>query len=457
MGLPAPAIAARPFRCLTTRGRSFATAGAATVIGGLAVGEPELVRVGALLAALPLMAALTVLRPRVRLSCARRRELRRVAAGEPADVVLQLANESPRPVGLLAEDVLPAVFGNSPRFAIEGIEPGERVELRHRIQPPTRGRFTIGPLRSRAVDVFGMVEIARPVGAASTLLVTPRIVPLAAATPSAVTAASPLSAPSLASAVGAPPGAGGAGRPARSPGGDDGVVPRPYRAGDGLHRVHWKSTARRGELMVRLEEERRATVTTLFLDTRGCAHAGRGAASTFEFAVSAAASIGAHLSGAGGRIRLVTDAGELAAGGVGTEAHAGPGAGTDAHAGIGAGAGAGTSTGAVLDRLAVIGASRGAGVRAGLAALAGADGPVIAVVGRLSAQEARALAAAGPAHSPAMALLLAVSGWNADDVGDDTARAAKFLAAAGWRVAVATAGAALATAWQELHGRVGVT
>ena len=40
--------------------------------------------------------------------------------------------------------------------------------------------------------------------------------------------------------------------------------------------------------------------------------AGSGPASTFEFAVSAAASIGVHLSGEGFRARLITDAGEIA-------------------------------------------------------------------------------------------------------------------------------------------------
>ena len=39
---------------------------------------------------------------------------------------------------------------------------------------------------------------------------------------------------------------------------------------------------------------------------------GAGPASTFERAVSAAASIGAHLSGEGFRARLITDAGEIA-------------------------------------------------------------------------------------------------------------------------------------------------
>ena len=47
------------FGSLTTRGRSFVAAGGAAMVCGLAIPEPDLVRVGALLAILPLVSALT--------------------------------------------------------------------------------------------------------------------------------------------------------------------------------------------------------------------------------------------------------------------------------------------------------------------------------------------------------------------------------------------------------------
>ena len=88
-------------------------------------------------------------------------------------------------------------------------------------------------------------------------------------------------------------------------------MPRAYRDGDELRRVHWRSTARYGELMVRREEQRWRNRAVLFLDTRRGAHGGRGPASSFEYAVSAAASIGVHLAREDMDTEFVTDTGPV--------------------------------------------------------------------------------------------------------------------------------------------------
>ena len=80
--------------------------------------------------------------------------------------------------------------------------------------------------------------------------------------------------------------------------GSSDVLVRPYRHGDELRRVHWRSTARHDELMVRLEERPWRAGTTVLLDRRDGAHRGRGADSSLEFAISMAASVCAHLSAA---------------------------------------------------------------------------------------------------------------------------------------------------------------
>jgi uncharacterized protein (DUF58 family) len=400
----------KAFGCLTVRGRWFIVIGAAAVIGGLDVTEPDLVRVGALLFVSPMTAALTALRSRGRLSSARRLSPRRVAAGEPTEVTTRVENVSrSRARALVAEDPIPYPLGGRPRFTLDAIEPGGQRELTYQIRSDTRGKFTIGPLRARVVDAFGLVQIPwAAFGTSSTLVVTPRIFPL----PRTAAASAWL-------------GEGGGGAPANSANGEDYAAPRQYQDGDGRHRVHWKSTARYGELMVRREEHQLRNNASVFLDTRRSAHAGGGPGSTFEFAVSAAASIGTFLSDEGRRTRLITDAGEIAPGG--------------------------TSNDALLDTLAVITQSPAAGLRAGISALAGSRGQLIAVAGRLSDDDARALAAARRGNAPAMALLLAVSGWTADGDPDDAVRTAEILSAAGWRVAVASASTPLAAAWQQMH------
>ncbi len=397
------------FGSLTTRGRSFVAAGGTAIVCGLVIPETDLVRVGALLVILPLVSAMIARRSRYRLACSRRLDPPRVPAGTPTTVTARLENVSRRRTAiLLAEDVTPFSLGARPRFVLDEIEAGGSRELKYQVHPDVRGKFIIGPLRVRVADAFGLVEITRSFSATSTLVVTPKIYQL----PRASAASSWL-------------GEGDGGMRTISAIGEDDAAPRAYQDGDGLRRVHWRSTARYGELMVRREEHQWRNSASVFLDTRRSAHSGSGISATFEFAVSAAASIGAHLTGEGFRARLITEAGEIAP--------------------------RGTFQDTLLDMLAVISPSRDVSVMPGTAALASAGGQLIAVLGRLSAEDARTLAASRRGNAPAMALLLAVSAWTSGEVSEDTARAAQILSAAGWRVAIAQAGTPLAEAWQQLH------
>ena len=397
------------FGSLTTRGRSFVAAGGAAAVCGLAIPEPDLVRVGALLIILPLVSALIARRSRYRLACSRRLDPPRVPAGQPTVVTARLENVSRlRTAILLAEDVTPYSLGSRPRFVLDEIEPGGNRELNYQIRSDTRGKFTIGPLRVRVADAFGLVEISRSFSTTSTLVVTPKIYPL----PRAAAPSSWL-------------GEGDGGMRTISAIGEDDAAPRAYQNGDALRRVHWRSTARYGELMVRREEHQWRNSASVFLDTRRLAHVGTGSSATFEFAVSAAASIGAHLTGEGFRARLITEAGEIAP--------------------------RGTFQDTLLDMLAVISPSREVSLASGATALTHAGGQLIAVLGRLSAEDAKMLAASRRGNAPAMALMVAAWSWASDAVPEETARTAEILAAAGWHVAVVTASTPLAAAWQQLH------
>jgi hypothetical protein len=78
------------FGPLTARGWSLLAAGGAAVLGGLAIPEPDLVRVGALLVVLPVVSALIAGRPRYRLRrLARAEECASYAARPPASLDLR--------------------------------------------------------------------------------------------------------------------------------------------------------------------------------------------------------------------------------------------------------------------------------------------------------------------------------------------------------------------------------
>jgi uncharacterized protein (DUF58 family) len=216
--------------------------------------------------------------------------------------------------------------------------------------------------------------------------------------------------------------------------GEDDVVPRAYRDGDELRRVHWRSTARYGELMVRREEQQWRNRAVLFLDTRSSAHSGRGPSSSFEYAVSAAASIVVQLAREGIAGEFITDAGPAVA--------------------------SAPFEDVLLDSLAVIRPSHASSLVPALAhGSRGASGLLIAVLGRVSPEEARQLASARHSSGAALALLLAVSSWSAPHPGDrgpgETDATASVLAAAGWRVVTITADTPLATAWEVLNHPAG--
>jgi uncharacterized protein (DUF58 family) len=254
---------------------------------------------------------------------------------------------------------------------LDGVRAGTSRSLRYEVRSDARGKYTVGPLRVRVADSFGLVAITRAFTSVNTLTVTPRIIPLARP---------PLGGSWL--------GDSDQSRRNIAASGEDDVAPRAYQTGDGLHRVHWRSTARYGELMVRREEQHLRNTASLLLDTR------RGAywtTSAFELAVTAAASIGVHLAGEAVDARLVTDSGEVPR--------------------------QGTFRDTLLDTLAVIKPSRATGLGAGIEALAATGGQLVAVVGHLTPEDARQLAAALRGNSQAFAIVLADPGTGGADAG----------------------------------------
>ncbi|MEU6710833.1 DUF58 domain-containing protein [Nonomuraea sp. NPDC046802] len=403
-------------RALTARGRSFLASGIAALVMAVLLGENDLFRIGVLVTALPLLAAMVVARTRYRLSCARRLDPARAEVGGEATVTLRLENVTRLPTGLLLiEDTVPYALGVRPRFVLDRVEARGVREIDYRVRSDLRGRYTIGPLSIRIADPFGLVELARSFTISDTLVVTPHVAALPHVRLS-----------------GEWTGGGDSRTRSVAAAGDDDVAPREYRQGDDLRRVHWRSTARHGELMVRREEQQWQSRGALLLDTRRYAHRGEGPRSSFEVAVSAAASIGVHLAHEGLGLRLVTDQGAE-------------------HL---------TDTGlsySLLDTLAVVRHSPARSLEMGVSALrqGGGDGLIVAVLGSLDPEEARDLARLRHSSITGVAVLLDVSTWD----GGDRAAAENFqavqtvLTGYGWRVVRLPAGTSIASVWQDAAGR----
>ncbi|MFE6662222.1 DUF58 domain-containing protein [Streptomyces sp. NPDC057697] len=411
---------------LTTRGRSFLAAGVAAAVCAYVLGQADLLRVGLLLAALPLVCAVVLVRTRYRVAGTRRLTPSRVPAGSEARVHLRMDNVSRMPTGLLMlQDRVPYVLGPRPRFVLDRVETGGRREVSYRVRSDLRGCYPLGPLQLRLSDPFGMCELTRSFSAYDTLVVIPRTEPL----------------PPVRLA-GEATGYGEGRQRSLALAGDDDVIPRGYRHGDDLRRVHWRSTARYGELMVRREEQPQRARCTVLLDTRRVGYRGTGPDSAFEWAVSGAASVLTHMLERGFAVRLLTDDGSAV-----------PGEGAGGFAG--STQESADSAGLMLDTLAMVDHSDGSGLSRAYDVLRGGnEGLLIAFFGDLDEEQAAVAARMRQRSGGAVAFVLDSADWEQGDVPPPGAEAAserrlRLLRESGWTVVAVPPGAGLAHCWQQ--------
>ncbi len=419
----------RLWSVLTVRGRWLVGVGLVVLLGAMASGQRDVMRVGLLLLALPLVALVLVLRARLRMSAERSVEPAQVPLGTPLHGRVTLGHDSLLPAALLElEDAVPPELGERPRFLVDRASSHWQRTVEYPLLGRARGHYRTGPLMVRTTDPFGLVRLDRTFTATSEVVITPQVFDLSRA------------------GGGGGGGSAGEARPRRIGvlGADD-VLVREYRQGDDVRRIHWRSTARSGELMVRREEQALDPSTTLLLDSRAGAHAGRGVHHSLEWAVSAVASVGLRLSGEGYAVEVTTAGGPLQ----GTATAPGPVAAdlllrqlTD------------LQPAATSDLRHLLG---GPGERG--------DRLVVAVLGRLSLDQAYAVAGMRRQRGTGLAMLLDVDSWSdgsraaapatLPDDGSapqtEVARAAEVLADQGWRVVVVDASMTVPQAWDALE------
>lgn len=144
-----------------------------------------------------------------------------------------------------------------------------------------RGWHDVGPCVIDQYDVFAMWRRRRVAASPTEVLVLPAIEQLGESGPTRPT--------------GDNPEQHGGGSALRDPD----IIPREYRPGDPLSRIHWKATARRDQLMVRDDERKADLSAMLVLDLRRS-----GEADAVDRAVTMTVSVLTHLVDHGYTVRL---------------------------------------------------------------------------------------------------------------------------------------------------------
>lgn len=270
---------------LTGRGTATATGSVAVFAAGLGAGYPVLLAVSAA-AFGAVVAAVAIAARRPRVTVEREVYPDRVHRGRPAFARLKVTNPGTRrQPGFTAGDRLGAGFQT---VSVRALPPNGQAVHHYELPTEARGRHVVGPLTVDRGDPLGLGTGRLTTGETATVWVHPRVHPMRAIA---------------------------AGHPRHHHEGrstDDSLHGsldlrdvREYVVGDEVRHLHWKATARTGQLMVREYVDPDQPRFTALLDTRR--ESGR--TDLFEDAVDLTASLVVSAATADQRCRLVTSCG----------------------------------------------------------------------------------------------------------------------------------------------------
>ncbi|MEO6317989.1 MAG: DUF58 domain-containing protein [Acidimicrobiales bacterium] len=270
---------------LTRQGWLVGLGAATLLIMGRVLGLVELFALGVIAAVLVVGSALLVTSARLELEVGRAIHPARVHVGTSSRVDLTIRNlrASGTPV-LRLQDPVSGTRGAD--LLVPPLGRGERTVAAYRLPTDRRGLVQIGPLEVVVGDPFGLTTLATVAAPPVALTVYPHVDQI----------------DPLPYTTGHDPLAGAKQPNSLGRTGEDFYALRPYVVGDDLRRIHWPSSARHDELLVRQNELPWQGRTTILLDVRKAAHSG----DSLEVAVSAAASIVAATARRHDLIRLMT-------------------------------------------------------------------------------------------------------------------------------------------------------
>lgn len=394
---------------LTARGWTILGTGIAWCLVAAFVGQRDLWWPGLFLVLLPLASLLLLLPGSGRLGVRRRLNPPRVSAGQPVQVDLLLDPHALTIGGQTrARDRLVPALGEAKWHDAPTRLGLWQQQFTYELQPGWRGRHQVGPAERSLADGLGLAVIRTVIPGTTELLVTPRVEPLTnlrGASGLGVSADTTLLRTGMGSA-------------------DDALI-REYRHGDDVRRIHWRSTARTGDLMVRREERSWDPSATVLIDNRASAYSRRTPDDRLEWAVSAAASISIHLLANGFDLNLVEADGTI----------------LSPHRAVSG------REALVLEQLADLAVQSVPTLGPALAAASsGAEGQLlIAILGRVDAADSAALARARRHGRACWAVMVGANPALA-------AAGAELVRAAGWRCSIGGPGLPIASAWRGLDG-----
>ena len=167
-------------------------------------------------------------------------------------------------------------------FLLEAIAAGRTIEIALPLRDLPRGRYLLQNAQLIGSDVLGLFRTRRRVEWAQNgeIVIGPALISSVATMP----------------APGGRGGRRGAARRARPGVGDELHGTRPYVAGDDLRHIHWKTTARTGELAMREWERNGQGATLIVWDGALNSDWGAGASSSVECGLILAASLASRLA-----------------------------------------------------------------------------------------------------------------------------------------------------------------
>jgi uncharacterized protein (DUF58 family) len=272
---------------LTDRGRWILALGGGIYLAAWALGSKTLYPVAIGLVLAVVAAALWVRFLKRPMSLRRNLGRGDRLAGDDVPVQLELDIEGLAPSGtlLLRERIARLGERETPLVRRHG-----RLRGRYVLRRVPRGRYPIEESEIVIEDPFGLERVAVELPSAASILVYPRLVDV----------------DRLFSESGARTPEGRR-LLLRRPSGFDLHSVRDYQQGESLRRVHWPSTAKRGQLMVKELEDSPRDETAVLLDADGSVVVGDPHDSSFELAVRAAGSIVKSHASRGRRAALVVN------------------------------------------------------------------------------------------------------------------------------------------------------